>query len=89
MTTDEMTMPLDEASHIREALLIGLAFYGEFLERANACKTAELCGHPWPEEAKPKDQVGTADVVTKFVETLRILDICSHATQRERAGEPA
>ena len=77
--TGKMTLPLDAVSSIREALSIGLACYGQFVELDNACQIANMCGTPWPEEARPVDPTGSADTVTKFAEALRYLDIYAFA----------
>jgi hypothetical protein len=85
MNTENLSLPIEAADCIREALLIGIACYGLYVELDNACEVAKLCGHPWPEEARPIDPTGSADTVTKFAEAMRYLDIYERAARRGQA----
>jgi len=80
-TTDHLSLPIEAAGCIREALLIGLLTYGLYVELDNAYEIAKLCGDEWPEAARPIDPTGTADTVTKFAEAMRYLDIYERAAK--------
>lgn len=75
MGSKRMELPNDVVASIREALLIGLAYYGQYVELNNACEVAESCGKPWPQEARPVDVIGNSDTVTKFAEAMQLLDV--------------
>ncbi len=99
MKTYNVTLRADEVDSIREALLIGLTSYGEYVKARNAYELAELRGEPWPKEACPIDPTGCADAVAVFATALSELQIAEsvaldadHAQQHskpDRATAPA
>lgn len=75
MNDYNVTLKADEVGSIREALLIGLTCYGEFIQAKNACEIADAIGKPWPKDAHPTDPTGCADAVSIFATALSELQI--------------
>ena len=61
------------ASVIRDALLIGLASYGEIERLKNEVDVMKLCGTPAPEGLIPIDPTADPTTVSRFAEALRFL----------------
>lgn len=59
---------------IRNALLIGLASYGEVERVINEVVIAELCKNEIPDGVKPLHPTGCSDTVGEFAEALRFLE---------------
>lgn len=68
------TLSQEEITAIREALLIGVAAYGEFLSKEAVYREAAASGQPWPSEARPNDPSGMPNTSEKFARALLILD---------------
>ncbi len=64
----------DAVDHIRNALLIGLASYGEIERLLNHVETMEACGVETPKELTPIHPTGSADTVGMFAEAIRMVD---------------
>ena len=84
---DEVRLVPEAVADIRQALLIGLTAYGQFLERDNAYEVASLCNKPWPDEARPVDPWGMADTVSDFAGALMALHIAECAARNRARGE--
>ena len=91
-TTDvhtQVTLEPEAVADIRQAMLIGLVAYGEFMERENACEVAKLCNRPWLDEAHPIDPWGMSDTVSQFAAALMALHIAECAARHRALEEVA
>jgi len=72
MATSNKTITLDEdmVETVREALLYGLSFLGEFRERRNAWEAREGCKPKLPDALRPIDPMARVDDITIFAEAL-------------------
>jgi hypothetical protein len=80
---NDITINAECVGIIREALLIGLTSFGAIEEATNACEAAELCGRPWPEEARPIHPTGTSDTASRFADALLTLHYAEKHAARE------
>jgi hypothetical protein len=73
----------DEVMSVRQALLIGLASYGEIHRLQNVIAICGICGGPVPRDAKPIDPTGSPDTICDFAEALRAME---HAVPADGQG---
>ncbi|MCB2262424.1 MAG: hypothetical protein LGR52_05720 [Candidatus Thiosymbion ectosymbiont of Robbea hypermnestra] len=73
-TTLEITFTHETLAHVREALLIGLAAYGEIERLSNAQEARARIGKKTKKDLRVIHPTGTADTVSRFADALRFLD---------------
>jgi len=66
--SQNLTLDQDQVKHIRDALLIGLASYGELERVINWADTEKALG--CESDLKPLHPTGNADTVSVFAEAL-------------------
>lgn len=64
---------LEELDDVAEALLLGLAMYGDLMERQNAVETLRLSNREVPEMLVPVHPTGCVDVASTFASALRTI----------------
>ena len=71
----EITLSKEEVAWIREALIIGLACYGEVEKMLDAQELRESLGAEWPGYLDVRHPTGSCDVVSKFADALMLTDV--------------
>lgn len=74
MASSKFVLEREEIDTIRNALLIGLASYGEVERLAEARQTREACGREVPEDLRVIHPTGSPTTVSEFAEALRALE---------------
>lgn len=69
------TLDLEDTQTIREALLVGLASYGEIERVRDLQDQAELCGRPAVGPLRVLHPTGSAGTVSRFAEALRLIEL--------------
>jgi hypothetical protein len=69
----DVTLHVDELDDVAEALLLGLAMYGDLMEKENSVEVLRLCKREVPDELIPCHPTGTCDVATIFANALRTI----------------
>lgn len=68
-----ITLELEQANAILDALLIGLASYGEIERLDNACDVLRSCQTALPAEMRPIHPTGSAETVSDFATAISLL----------------
>lgn len=66
-----LTLDADQASAVREMLLIGLASWGELGRIGDELDALKACGRAAPDELRPIMPDGSSDTVCRFAEAIR------------------
>lgn len=72
---NDIALSREQLSWIREALLIGMASYGEIEKVLNAKELRESMGLQWPEYLDVRHPTGDCEVVSKFAAALMVINL--------------
>jgi hypothetical protein len=72
---DDITLSREQLGWIRDALLIGLASYGEIEKVLNAKELRKAMGQGWPQYLDVMHPTGDCEVVSKFATALMAINV--------------
>lgn len=71
----DITLSKEQLRWVRDALLVGLASYGELEKVLNAKELREAMGQKWPEDLDVRHPTGDCEVVSRFATALMTIEI--------------